>query len=248
MSGRTPYIAASWKAGVEVGSPAHIGAIWYPRRWISRARNGTRPRAIASSRTVRERPSICTISRRRWPGTGGAPSRSRRIRRSNQPCRPRTRASIGMDPYCSICSPMDHSVVAAVRDFVETEVRPVAAELEHQDAYPHDLVARMRELGLFGALVPSAYGGLGLDVRTYARVIEELCRGWMSLAGVINSHTMAALIVLNHGTAPQRERFLPRFARGEARGGLEATEPPPRTDARAIRTVATRRGDEYLIR
>ena len=142
---------------------------------------------------------------------------------------------------------MDHSVVAAVRDFVETEVRPVAAELEHQDAYPHDLVARMRELGLFGALVPSAYGGLGLDVRTYARVIEELCRGWMSLAGVINSHTMAALIVLNHGTAPQRERFLPRFARGEARGGLALTEPHAGTDVQAIRTVATRCGDEYLI-
>jgi alkylation response protein AidB-like acyl-CoA dehydrogenase len=142
---------------------------------------------------------------------------------------------------------MDHSVVAAVRDFVEIEVRPVAAALEHEDAYPHDLVARMRELGLFGALVPTAYGGLGLDVRTYARVIEELCRGWMSLAGVINSHTMAALIVLNNGTEPQRERFLPRFARGEARGGLALTEPHAGTDVQAIRTVATRRGDEYLI-
>ena len=142
---------------------------------------------------------------------------------------------------------MDHSVVAAVREFVDTEVRPVAAALEHEDAYPHDLVARMRELGLFGALVPTAYGGLGLDVQTYARVIEELCRGWMSLAGVINSHTMAALIVLNHGTEPQRARFLPRFARGQARGGLALTEPHAGTDVQAIRTVATRRGDEYLI-
>ena len=114
---------------------------------------------------------------------------------------------------------MDHPVVSAVREFVDSEVRPVAAALEHEDAYPHDLVARMRELGLFGALVPADYGGLGLDVRTYARVIEELCRGWMSLAGVINSHTMAALIVLSHGTDAQRQRFLPRFARGEARGG-----------------------------
>src|SRR2546425_10618100 len=169
------------------------------------------------------------------------------MRRSNAPCRPRTRSSSGMDPYCSICSPMDHSVVAAVREFVDTEVRPVAAALEHEDASPHDLVARMGELGLFGALVPTAYGGLGLDVTTYARVIEELCRGWMSLAGVINSHTMAALIVLNHGTEPQRARFLPRFARGQARGGLALTEPHAGTDVQAIRTVATRRGDEYLI-
>jgi alkylation response protein AidB-like acyl-CoA dehydrogenase len=142
---------------------------------------------------------------------------------------------------------MEHLVIGAVREFVETEVRPVAAALEHDDAYPHDLVARMRELGLFGALVPAAYGGLGLDVTTYARVIEELCRGWMSLAGVINSHTMAALIVLNHGTEPQRERFLPRFARGQARGGLALTEPHAGTDVQAIRTVATRRGDDYVI-
>ena len=142
---------------------------------------------------------------------------------------------------------MDHPVVSAVREFVDGEVRPAAAALEHADAYPHDLVARMRELGLFGALVPAAYGGLGLDVRTYARVIEELCRGWMSLAGVINSHTMAALIVLNHGTDAQRQRFLPRFARGEARGGLALTEPHAGTDVQAIRTVATRRGNDYLI-
>ena len=142
---------------------------------------------------------------------------------------------------------MDHPVVAAVREFVDLEVRPVAAALEHADAYPHALVSRMRELGLFGALVPEAFGGLGLGVTTYARVVEELCRGWMSLAGVINSHTMAALIVLNHGTDDQRRRFLPAFARGDARGGLALTEPHAGTDVQAIRTVATRRGDAYVI-
>src|SRR5215510_10585176 len=142
---------------------------------------------------------------------------------------------------------MDHPVIAAVREFVDDEVRPVAASLEHADAYPHALVARLRELGLFGALVPQPFGGLGLDVTTYARVIEELCRGWMSLAGVINSHTMAALIVLNHGTDAQRQRFLPRFARGDARGGLALTEPHAGTDVQAIRTVARRRGDDYVL-
>src|SRR5206468_17250 len=105
-----------------------------------------------------------------------------------------------------------------------------APELEHADTYPHALVDRMRALGLFGALVPREYGGLGLDVTTYARVIEELCRGWMSLAGVINSHTMAALIVLHHGTEAQRRRLLPRFATGEARGGLCLTEPHAGSD------------------
>ena len=142
---------------------------------------------------------------------------------------------------------MDHPVIALVREFVDAEVRPAAAALEHADAYPHALVDRMRALGLFGALVPEGFGGLGLDVRTYARLIEELCRGWMSLAGVINSHTMAALIVLDHGTEEQRHRFLPRLARGAARGGLALTEPHAGTDVQAIRTVAMRRGDDYVL-
>ncbi len=140
-----------------------------------------------------------------------------------------------------------HPIVAAVREFVVREVEPAAAALEHADAYPRAMVARMKELGLFGALVPREYGGLGLDVTAYARVIEEICRGWMSLAGVINSHTMAALIVLHHGTEEQRACFLPRFARGEARGGLCLTEPHAGSDVQAIRTVARRQGDQYLI-
>jgi alkylation response protein AidB-like acyl-CoA dehydrogenase len=140
-----------------------------------------------------------------------------------------------------------HPLIATVREFVEKEVTPVASALEHADTYPHELVARMKDLGLFGSLVPREYGGLGLEVTTYARVIEEICRGWMSLAGVINSHTMAALIVLHHGTDEQRQRFLPRFARGEARGGLCLTEPHAGSDVQAIRTVARRDGDRYLI-
>src|SRR3989441_9418614 len=142
---------------------------------------------------------------------------------------------------------VEHPLVATVREFVEREVRPAAAALEHADRYPHELVARMRELGLFGALVPAAYGGLGLDCATYARVIEEICRGFMSLAGVLNSHTMAALIVLDHGTDDQRRRFLPRFASGEARGGLCLTEPHAGSHGPAIRPVARPHRDPYRI-
>jgi alkylation response protein AidB-like acyl-CoA dehydrogenase len=137
--------------------------------------------------------------------------------------------------------------VAAVREFVERDVMAAAPALEHADRYPHELVDRMKRLGLFGALVPADYGGLGLDVTTYARIIEELCRGFMSLAGVINSHTMAALIVLDHGTDEQRLRLLPRFASGQARGGLCLTEPHAGSDVQAIRTVARREGDRYLL-
>jgi alkylation response protein AidB-like acyl-CoA dehydrogenase len=139
------------------------------------------------------------------------------------------------------------AIIAAVRDFVEGEVLGAAPALEHADRYPREMVERMKRLGLFGALVPADYGGLGLDVSTYARIIEELCRGWMSLAGVINSHTMAALIVLEHGTEEQRLRLLPRFASGQARGGLCLTEPHAGSDVQAIRTVARRDGDHYLL-
>ena len=139
------------------------------------------------------------------------------------------------------------SLVDAVREFVERDVRPTASALEHADRYPRDLVERMARMGLFGALVPAQYGGLGLDVSTYARIIEELCRGFMSLAGVINSHTMAALIVYHHGTEEQRLRLLPRFASGQARGGLCLTEPHAGSDVQAIRTVARRDGDRYLL-
>jgi alkylation response protein AidB-like acyl-CoA dehydrogenase len=142
---------------------------------------------------------------------------------------------------------MAPAIVAAVRRFVEDEVRPAAVALEHADEYPHALVERMRALGLFGALIPEAYDGLGLDVTTYARIIEELCRGWMSLAGVINSHTMMTLIVLHHGTDEQRRRFLPRFAGGVLRGGLGLTEPHAGSDVQAIRTTARREGDRYVV-
>ncbi|MFQ5897431.1 MAG: acyl-CoA dehydrogenase family protein [Candidatus Methylomirabilia bacterium] len=141
----------------------------------------------------------------------------------------------------------DPQIVTLVREFVEKEVKPVASALEHDDIYPHDLVARMKELGLFGCLIPKAFGGLGLTSTAYALVIEELCRGWMSLAGVINSHLIMALIVTDFGTEEQRERFLPAMARGDKRGGLCLTEPHAGSDVQAIRTVARRQGEAYRI-
>src|SRR5207244_4777046 len=210
---------------------------------------GIGPSASACASPPRESPSIWTTSRRRRPGVGARPRRARRTRRSTKRWRASTRSSRGMGFHCTIASAMDlhPNVVAAGRRFVEEAVRPAAPELEHADTYPHALVGEMRALGLFGALVPREYGGLGLDVTPYARVIEELCRGWMSLAGVINSHTMAALIVLHHGTEEQRGRWLPRFAAGEARGGLCLTEPHAGSDVQAILTRARRVGEEYRI-
>ncbi len=138
-------------------------------------------------------------------------------------------------------------IVAAVRRFVEREVLPVASDLEHADAYPTDLVAGMRDLGLFGATIPPEHGGLGLDVPTYARIVEELAAGWMSLSGVVNTHLIAAGLIARHGTGEQRDRWLPRMATGELRGCLSLSEPDAGSDTRSLRCKATPDGDEYVI-
>jgi len=142
---------------------------------------------------------------------------------------------------------LDHEIVDAVRRFVDRDVIPVATELEHNDEYPHALVARMKELGLFGATIPQAHGGLGLSFITYARIMSELSRGWMSLAGVINSHLIMAYVIANHGTDDQKGRFLPAMATGEKRGGLALTEPHAGSDVQSIRTTANRHGDNYVL-
>jgi alkylation response protein AidB-like acyl-CoA dehydrogenase len=142
---------------------------------------------------------------------------------------------------------LDREVVEAVRRFVDREVIPVANELDHNDEYPHVLVTKMKELGLFGATIPQTYGGLGLSFVSYARIMTELSRGWMSLAGVINSHLIMAHMIANHGSDEQKSRFLPSMATGEKRGGLALTEPHAGSDVQSIRTTATRSGDNYVL-
>ena len=142
---------------------------------------------------------------------------------------------------------LDREVVEAVRRFVDRDVIPAASDLEHNDEYPHELVARMKELGLFGATIPETYGGLGLSFISYARIMAELSRGWMSLAGVINSHLIMAYVIANHGSEQQKQHFLPAMASGEKRGGLALTEPHAGSDVQSIRTTATRMGDNYVL-
>jgi len=141
----------------------------------------------------------------------------------------------------------DHALIDAVERFLAGEVRPVAIALEQADEYPEAIVEQMREMGLFGAIIPEAYGGLGLSVQTYARLIETIAAEWMSLSGVINSHLIRASAVLRYGTDAQKDYFLPRFAKGELRGGIALTEPDCGTDLQAIRTVASREGEDYVV-
>jgi alkylation response protein AidB-like acyl-CoA dehydrogenase len=138
-------------------------------------------------------------------------------------------------------------IIETVRRFVAREVTPVAPELEREDRFPADIVDQMRELGLFGVTIPEAYGGLGLDLLTYVGVIEELAYGWMSLTGIVNTHTMVATLLMHHGDDEQRKRWLPSLAAGERRGALSLSEPDAGSDTRNISCRAKRDGDEYVL-
>lgn len=138
-------------------------------------------------------------------------------------------------------------ILDAVGRFLDRDVRPYVLEFEHADRYPEEMVERMKELGLFGAVIPEEYGGLGLPVTTYAKIVEAVSAVWMSLSGIFNSHLIMSAAVTRFGTETQKREWLPKFATGEIRGGLALTEPNCGTDLQAIRTTARRDGDDYVI-
>ena len=138
-------------------------------------------------------------------------------------------------------------IVNMVRDFVRREVRPIADRYDNEDIYPHELVGPMRGMGLFGITIPEEYGGMGLDYTTFAMIFEELSKGWMSVSGIIGTHHVLAHVVATGGTEEQKQRFLPRLASGEIRGGLALTEPDAGSDVQGIRTTAVKDGEEYVL-
>jgi alkylation response protein AidB-like acyl-CoA dehydrogenase len=144
-------------------------------------------------------------------------------------------------------SDVQSEILATVRQFVDKEVIPHAQELEHADTYPADIVEGMKEMGLFGITIPEEYGGLGESLLTYALVVEEIARGWMSVSGVINTHFIVAHMITRHGTEAQKQHFLPRMATGEVRGSFSMSEPDLGSDVAAIKTKAKKTGDGYVI-
>ena len=138
-------------------------------------------------------------------------------------------------------------ILESIDRFLERDVKPYAHELEATDTYPAEVVEKMMELGLFGATIAPEYGGLGLSATTYAKIVERVSAVWMSVAGIFNSHLIMAAAVQRFGTAQQKQRYLPRFASGELRGGVALTEPDCGTDLQAIRTQARRDGDFYVV-
>jgi alkylation response protein AidB-like acyl-CoA dehydrogenase len=143
---------------------------------------------------------------------------------------------------------VQRDILGAVRDFVDTEILPVATELDHADTYPHEIVAGLRRLGVFGLSIDENYGGLGESLLTYALVAEELARGWMSISGVINTHFIVAYLISRHGTDEQKAHFLPAMAAGDIRAALSMSEPGLGSDVAAIRTAAHRDGGDYVLR
>ena len=138
-------------------------------------------------------------------------------------------------------------VLQSVERFLEREVRPVAHALEAADTYPAEIAGKLATLGLFGATIAPEYGGLGLSAVTYAKICERVSAVWMSVAGLFNSHLIMAAAVERHGSEELKQRYLPRFASGELRGGIALTEPDCGTDLQAIRTHARRNGDHYVV-
>jgi alkylation response protein AidB-like acyl-CoA dehydrogenase len=143
----------------------------------------------------------------------------------------------------------DHEamIVESVERFLEREVKPHVHRLEHDDVWPAEIVAKMSEMGLFGATISQEHGGLGLSCSTYATIVEKFSAVWMSLSGIFNSHLIMAAAVERFGTPDQKAKWLPRFVTGELRGGIALTEPDAGTDLQAIRTRARKDGDHYVI-
>jgi alkylation response protein AidB-like acyl-CoA dehydrogenase len=138
-------------------------------------------------------------------------------------------------------------ILRTVHDFVEKEIIPHATELEHKDEFPEAIVEGMKEMGLFGLMIPEEYGGLGESLLTYALTVEEIARGWMSVSGVINTHFIVAYMLMHHGTEEQKQRLLPKMATGDVRGAFSMSEPHCGSDVAAIRSKAVRDGDEYVL-
>jgi alkylation response protein AidB-like acyl-CoA dehydrogenase len=144
-------------------------------------------------------------------------------------------------------SPEEEAIVKTVHDFVEKQVKPVVRDLEHANTYPEELIETMKEIGAFGLAVPEPYGFGQVSMPCYVQVVEELARGWMSLAGAMGGHTVVSKLLTLFGTDAQKDTYLPRMATGELRATMALTEPSGGSDLQAMHTVARRDGDEYVI-
>jgi alkylation response protein AidB-like acyl-CoA dehydrogenase len=139
------------------------------------------------------------------------------------------------------------AITEMVRQFVDEQIIPNAEHYDHEDAFPGPIVEQMKELGLFGVTIPEEFGGMGLDLTTYAMIVEELSRGWISISGVVNTHFIGSYLLMKFGTDEQKEYFLPKMATGEMRAAFSLSEPEVGSDVQGIKAVATKEGDDWVL-
>ena len=130
------------------------------------------------------------------------------------------------------------AITEMVRQFADKEIIPHAEEYDHEDKFPEPIVEQMKELGLFGVTIPEEYGGMGLDLTTYAMIVEELSRGWISISGVVNTHFIGSYLLMKFGTDEQKDKYLPKMATGEIRGAFSLSEPEVGSDVQGIKSTA----------
>ena len=135
------------------------------------------------------------------------------------------------------------AITEMVRQFADEQIIPNAEHYDHEDSFPEPIVEQMKELGLFGVTIPEEYGGMGLDLTTYAMIVEELSRGWISISGIVNTHFIGSYLLMKFGTEEQKQRYLPRMATGEIRAAFSLSEPECGSDVQAIKTTARRAQD-----
>ena len=139
------------------------------------------------------------------------------------------------------------AITEMVRQFADEQILPNAEKYDHEDSFPEPIVEQMKELGLFGTTIPEEYGGMGLDLTTYAMIVEELSRGWISISGIINTHFIGSYLLMKFGSEEQKQKYLPRMATGEIRAAFSLSEPELGSDVQAIKTAAKKDGDHYVI-
>src|SRR3978361_1487100 len=139
------------------------------------------------------------------------------------------------------------AITEMVHQFADEQILPNAEHYDHEDSFPEPIVEQMKELGLFGVTIPEEYGGMGLDLTTYAMIVEELSRGWISVSGIVNTHFIGSYLLMNCGTEEQKQKFLPQMATGELRAAFSLSEPGLGSDVQAISTRAKKDGEDWVI-
>src|SRR3712207_958936 len=154
--------------------------------------------------------------------------------------------AIATSPYTEM-NDEQKAIIEMVRQFVDEQIIPIAEKHDHEDSFPEDVVEQMKELGLFGVTIPEEYGGMGLDLTTYAMIVEELSRGWISISGVVNTHFIGSYLLMKFGSDEQKDKYLPRMSTGEIRAAFSLSEPGLGSDVQAISTRGKKDGDHWVI-